>query len=129
MDLFDRIFAKLEGLQQKPVHIRKRILLASTATLSTLIVLAWAFQFPSTLENIQRRIPDVAKGESPFAALMGTIREAGKSVSAIGEDLEDQLTYVRAVSEAALRQQQAASTTPSAASSSPPSATSTLPEE
>jgi hypothetical protein len=123
MDFLDRIFSKVESLQKKPVHVRRRILIVSTTTLSTLFFVVWISTFPATLERIERRTPAVATGTSPFAVLMGTIRAATQGVAEVGDELEYQLRYVRARSEAALRE--AASTTPVAATGTPASATST----
>lgn len=95
MDILDKFFQKVESLQKKPAHVRQRILLATTGVFSVLIFFFWLSIFPATLEKVERRSIGGASSTSPFAALIGTVREAGAGLSFVKEGFGEQMHYVK----------------------------------
>lgn len=92
----DNIFEKIRALQQKPVHVRQRILYIVTGTLSTLVFLFWLSIFPSTISEVKDKSSATASSSiSPFASLMAPLREAGKSISSAGKMIGSEVKYMR----------------------------------
>jgi hypothetical protein len=91
----DKFFEKIEALQQKPVHVRQRILYITTGILCALVFLFWLSIFPSTISRVEGRLAGTASSVSPFASLMAPLREAGKSLSSIGETMKTETLYIK----------------------------------
>jgi len=91
----DSLFEKIEALQKKPAHVRRRVLYISTGLLSALVFVFWLSILPATLSKIENKGLQTASSVSPFASLMGTITEGGKNLSTIGEVLGGGMEYIR----------------------------------
>ncbi len=91
----DKLFEQIESLRKKPAHVRRRVLYISTGILSSLVFFVWLSILPSTLDKVENRAPRTASAASPFASLMGTITEGGKSIMMIGDALGGSIQYMR----------------------------------
>ncbi len=91
----DALFEKIEAIQKQPVHVRKQILFVTTGVLSAIIFVVWLFLFPTTLQKGRNSSAGSASSTGPFAALLGTIREAGEGFSKVGDGFKNELEYVK----------------------------------
>ena len=63
----------LQQIRAKPVNVRKRILLVTTASLALIIFLVWASTFIST---ISQATPDKGNGGKSTFSFLGTFQNA-----------------------------------------------------
>lgn len=91
----DSLFEMIERLQKQPAHIRRRVLYVTTASLSSLIFFFWLSLFPSTLERIQNRSNSASNVATPFAALLGTLKETKEGLSGMSDSVGSELKYFR----------------------------------
>jgi len=73
-------FDKIENLQKKPEHYRKRVLAVSLVVIMSAVVFVWVFSLRATLSSSNKEEREVIAEYAPFKVLKDSVANSASQI-------------------------------------------------